>query len=202
MSTTSQIKTPEQLALAVARLGRRLQRVTNRRARLNARKARHEDQLTVIKSQLASLDARDGRLIERDAAAIFASVYPRWSEFTDTQTADLGTGTAERITRAVGAMIFPDGEDAAVAEVETRFPELADQIVKTVKTIRKDPLKQKFPEVLGQLASASAPGVETFTIRAANCSEPFVLPVARLQRLAADQGLLPSSGTNPPVAKQ
>ena len=198
--TTRAITTPEQLALAVARLGRRLQLVTNRRARLNARKARHEDQLTTIKAQLAALDAKDGLLIERDAVAIFARVFPNWKQYSTTHTADLKTGTAELITRKAGAMVFPNGEEAAIDEIRAKFPRLAPELIKTVETIRKDPLKNDYPEVLAELLYATAPGVKTFAIRPDNCTRPYVLPVARLTILAIEQGLIPDPASETTVA--
>ncbi len=185
------IKSHDQLNRVISRLGVRLQRLSNRDARADAQVARARQKLDAAINRKAELNRREGEGINRDGAAIFAYVEPLLDELMGgLSEVDVGAGRLVRRHRNLGAVEFSTDEATAVKEVEDNFPELADEIIKTTKVIRKDILKKVYPEVLAALESTQAGSVDTLSIQPANTGEKLTLPFKGFRKLAETLGLI------------
>jgi hypothetical protein len=195
------IKDRVELALAGARLHQLAVTITARDANLKLR--------TKQRSKTAELDKiKIGRLNRQDcerALTIWAKMYAFANPLRSELAGEMGseapadTCTLQWRTIDVGALTYtnPDeteGNNEAVDELLAMLErgvlsqEDFDDIVRTVRTIRKDPLKDR-PEILAQMKSASAGSVNYFGVAFPDGTKSFRRPVAIWKNLAMKLGL-------------
>jgi prefoldin subunit 5 len=195
---TPAIKSLEQMNRVISRLGVHLQSFADRKARLESRVAKARQAHDDAVNRLNELNRHEAEGINRSGAAIFAYVVPRLKELLpDKSEANVGAGKLVHRHRNIGALEYTDDEAATIAEVEAKFPIIAEKIIKTTKKIRKDVLKNDYPEVLAELDSAHAGPVDTLSIQPFNTNERLTLPYSEFQRLAVGLGFMDAVASVP-----
>jgi hypothetical protein len=179
------LKDRDQVAVSLAHLGTLLQRITNRRARLNARIARNQAKVDTDRRTLGRLNLRDEATALRHARAIydfeieFGSID--FSNLTSTKELIIheATGIVRFYVSSRGKLICND-EEMTARELLEMYPELFFKLVKC--TIRKDALKNE-PEILATLTTAYTERGVSVSLEPANTDEKLARPVSFFKAL-------------------
>ncbi len=191
------IKSREQLAVVVERIGKRLRAIANRKQRLESRIARNKERVSRDQKELSRLTRIDEAFVLDQAAAVFAYAEAHRDELVEpgTATGSVDVGTISWYRGGKGRLMGDD--QAIIAELLALLAagkitqDDFDEVVKTERSVKKNPLKER-ADIIAQLSVAYIARDVFFSIRPDNAPISFSRPVEFLYTEAVERGLLSS----------